>query len=260
MKFAVLPRILVLTLAATFALALTGCGFFNIGSNHHPALTQGNWSISATSANSENTFLIGGDMTQSGNSLTGKMYITGGDPGCNFDPAQAVAMTGTVNGSTIAISSAAISEQVITVAASGSGSSFSGTYSIAGGNCGGDQGKVAGGAVPSITGTWAGKVLVLGANATMSVAFTEATTPSADGSFAVTGTVTYTGSACPATATLVSSSIKGVNLTTNTDSGVLYTPALDSATAPRNMSGDYDSTGADCASSDGIQTVTLTKQ
>ena len=119
MRFAVVPRIMVLALAATLALALTGCGLLNFGGgSHHPALSQGNWSISATSTNSANAFLIGGNLTQSGTSLSGKMYISGGDAGCNFNPAQVVAMTGTVNGSTIALSSDAISGQVITIAAS----------------------------------------------------------------------------------------------------------------------------------------------
>jgi hypothetical protein len=257
---AVVPRIFALTLAANLALALTGCGFFN-NSSHPPALTQGNWSISATSTNSSNAFLLGGNLTQSGSSLSGKMYITGGDAGCNFDPAQAIAMTGTVNGSNIALSSAAISGQVITVAASGSGSSFNGTYSIAGGNCDGDQGKVTANAVPSVNGTWNGTVTVdTDPQVQISVALTQATTPSADGTFALTGTVTYTGSSCPATATLLPSWINGVNLTINTDSGVTYRPALDSASAPKNMSGDYDSTGDACAGSDPIQTVALAKQ
>ena len=260
MKFADVPRILVLTLAATLALALTGCGFGS--SNHHTALTQGNWSISATSTSSANAFLMGGNLTQSGNSLSGKMYVTGADPGCNIDPAQAVNMTGTVNGSDVALSSAAIADQVITIAASGNGSAFAGTYSIAGGNCDGDEGNVAANAVAPVAGTWNGTVQVSSAPVTMSVVLTQASTPSADGTFALTGSVTYTGSVCSATATVLATSrIAGANVTVDAsvgDGAFNYTASVDSVTAPKNLAGTY-STSDSCAG-DPDQTVTLTKQ
>jgi len=260
MKLAVVPRIVMLTLAATLALALSGCGFGS--SNHNLALTQGNWSISATSTNSANAFSVGGNLTQSGTSLSGKMYIVGADPGCNIDPAQAVTMTGTVNGSNVALSSASIGGQVITIAASGSGSAFSGTYSIAGGNCDGDQGNVTANAVPSISGTWTGTVEVSSAPATMSVVLTQSGTASADGTFALTGTVTYIGSVCDAAATVLATSrIQGADVTVDASVGdgtFNYTGPLDSVTAPKNIVGTY-STSDSCAG-DSDQTVTLTKQ
>lgn len=263
MTFGSIPKFVVLAiLAATIALALTGCGFFG-NDSHNLKLTPGNWSIAAKSTNSANSFLVGGKLTQSGNGVSGSMYITGADPGCNINPAQAVAITGTVNGSNIALSSAAVSGQVITIAASGSGSSFTGTYSIAGGNCGGDQGKITANAVLSITGTWVGTVVVLGSNATMSVALTEATTPSADGTFALTGTVSYTGNTCYSTGTIAAASRTfGLNapLTANVGDGTfdMSDAMLDSATAPKTIIGTYET--SDSCATDGPQTVTLTKQ
>jgi hypothetical protein len=171
-------------------------------------------------------------------------------------------MTGTINGSNVALSSASVAGQVITVAASGSGSALTGTYSIAGGTCDGDQGNVSANAVPSITGTWNGTVQVSGAPVMMSVALTQASTASADGTFALSGTVTYTGSVCSTTATLFSpSTITGAYLAVNANVGdgtFNYTGPLDSVTAPKNILGTY-STSDSCAG-DPDQTVTLTKQ
>lgn len=261
MKLAVVPRLLTLMLAATLALALTGCGFFGGSDKHNLTLTNGNWSIAATSTNSANSFLIGGNLTQSGTSVSGKMYITGADPGCNIDPAQAVTMTGTVNGKSLALSSGSVAGQVITISASGSASSFIGTYSIAGGNCGGDQGNVTAGAVTSITGTWSGTVQVDSAPATMSVVLTQAGTPSADGTFALSGSVTYVGSVCSAGATVLNSSrIAGANVSVDASVGdgtFNFVGPLNSVTSPTTVVGTY-STSDSCAG-DPDQTVTLTK-
>lgn len=269
MKFAIVPRIFAVMLAATLALALTGCGFFGNSDNKNSALTKGNWSIAATSTNSANSFLIGGNLTQSGTSVSGKMYITGADPGCNIDPAQAVNMTGTTNGSNIALTSGSIGGQVITIAASGSGSAFSGTYVIAGGNCDGDQGSVAGNAVPSISGTWSGPIVGGGgSNVTLSLTLTQATTVSADGTFALTGNVTFTNSSCSTVGTVTTANIAGSSLlingsTTETDGskgGFSYTNVLlNSGAAPTKMQGTYDVVDGLCLG-DQPDTPTLSKQ
>lgn len=263
MKFAIVPRISALTLAATLALALTGCGFFGNSDKKNSDLTKGNWSIAATSTNSANSFLIGGNLTQSGTSVSGKMYITGADPGCNIDPAQAVTITGTVSGSSVALTTGAVAGQIITIAATGSGSNFHGTYAIAGGNCDGDQGNVTANAVASITGTWSGTVEVSSAPVTISMALTQAQTVSADGTFSLSGTVTYSGAiVCSTTATVLATSrVAGANVTVDAsvgDGAFNYVGPLDSVTAPKNIVGTY-STSDSCAG-DADQTVTLTKQ
>jgi len=261
MKLAGSLKFALLALASTLALVLAGCGF---GSKNHsnPTLTAGNWSLQATSTNSGNAFTVGGNLVQSGTSLSGKMYIVGADPGCNIDQAQAVTMTGTVSGSNIALSSASIADQVITIAASGTGSAFSGTYFIAGGNCGGDQGNITANAVPSIAGTWSGTVHVSSAPVTMSMVLTQASTVSADGTFALSGTVTYVGSVCDANATVLATSrIAGANVTVDASVGdgtFNFTGPLDSVTAPKNIVGTY--TTSDSCAGDPDQTVTLTKQ
>ena len=152
--------------------------------------------------------------------------------------------------------------QVITIAASGSGSAFNGTYSIGGGNCDGDQGTVVANAVALATGTWSGTVEVSSAPVTMLAALTQASTPSADGTFALTGTVTYTGSVCDAAATVLATSrIAGTNVTLDAsvgDGSFQFLGSLNSAIAPTNMAGTYET--SDSCAGDAIQDVTLTKQ
>lgn len=256
MKFARFPKFSVLSLlAGVFALALAGCG-----GTSNMALTQGNWAVAASSSQSANTFSIGGNLTQSGSKVSGTMYITGSN--C-FDSSQPVAITGTVKGNHVTLTSAAVAGQVITVTATAtSGSVLAGTYTAAGGCSDGDKGSASANAVPSISGTWSGTVQVNSSPATMSIALTQAAPASSDGTFALSGTVTYTGSVCSSTASLTSpATIFGGNLTINAamDTGSFnYTAALDSVTAPTSIAGTYSV--SDSCATDADQTVMLTKQ
>src|SRR5205085_811058 len=198
MKFASFPKFgFLLPVAAIFALALAGCG----GSDTL-GLTQGNWAFSATSTvltaptTSGPTFVVGGNLTQSGTNLTGTMYIT--QSGCI--PQQFVNFTGTVKGKNISLTSENFGGEVITVAATGSKDSLTGTYAVTG-ECA-DSGTLSANAVPSISGTWNGAISNIAsgskklgvAQATVSVALTQSATPSEDGTFAFTGTLTYSNS------------------------------------------------------------------
>src|SRR5882672_11537215 len=176
MKFASFPKFaFLLPIAGILTMALAGCGATsNLG------LTQGNWAFSASSTApgkvvSGPTFVVGGNLTQSGNSLTGTMYIT--QSGCI--PPQFVGFTGTVKDKNVTLTSASFGGQVISVTASGTKDSLTGTYTVTG-ECA-DSGSVDANAVPSISGTWSGTVLVNTSPATMSVVLTQASTASADG-------------------------------------------------------------------------------
>jgi len=250
---------LLLMVAGVFALMLAGCG----GSNTL-GLTQGNWAFSATSTAAAQiagpTFVVGGNLTQSGGNLTGAMYVT--QSGCIVP--QFVNFTGTVKGKNVSLTSETFGGQVITVAASGTKDSLTGTYTVTG-ECA-DSGTVSANPVPSISGTWNGTISNVAASkgfgvaqATVSVSLTQAATPSEDGTFALTGTLTYTNSVCAVTGTISNGFVAGnfVSMTGPTDDGAgSFTfdhVVLDSVTAPQNMTGDYD----DC---NPIQSVTLTKQ
>ncbi len=272
MKFASFPKFaLLLPLACVFVLALAGCG-----AGRNLALTQGNWAVTATSTNTGtiaiSTFYIGGNLTQTGSSVSGTMYIVGSD--C-FDSAAPIAITGTVKEKKVTLTTASYQEQVITVTASGtsnsgtSASTLSGTYTVTGGCAGGDKGTVTANAVPSISGTWNG-TLALGTNGiaapTLSIALTQAATASADGTFALTGAITYTNSGCSVSGTISSGTLAGnfilINAftieTDDSDGAFSYQNVLlDSPTAPKNMTGTYDVGSGLCP---GLQTLTLTKQ
>jgi hypothetical protein len=146
---------------------------------------------------------------------------------------------------------------------------MNGTYTGAGGCVNGDAGTVAGNPVPSISGTWSGPVAGSGGtNVTLSIALTQATTASADGTFALTGTVTYMNSTCSTSGTITSGSIAGTfiqeldvqTLESDTSQGSFtYSGVnLNSSTAPTGMSGDYSVDSGLC--SPDAQTLTLTKQ
>jgi hypothetical protein len=274
-------------LAAVFALALAGCG-----SSNNTALTQGNWSVTATSngdavshnaqnnntrshnaeiANESSTFYIGGNLTQNGANLTGTMYVVGS--GC-FNSA-GVAFTGTVNGQTVTLTtdSPSLAGQVITVTATAaSASSLSGTYTVAGGCDDGDSGTVSASAAVPITGTWAGSLSNCEAekngcaNANISFDMTQGTTAATDGGFPLTGSITYTNSGCSASGTITGGEIYGSYLVLNAttvdpedDEGGSFTYSqvlLNSASAPSSMTGNYQVNSGECNGNE--QTLTLT--
>jgi hypothetical protein len=267
MKLASFPKFALLALlAGVFALALNGCGASN-----NLALTPGNWSITATptaAANIANSnFDIGGNLTQNGSSLAGTMSVVG-SPNC-FAPSQTVTFTGTVKGTNVTLTSESVGGEVITITATGTNGSLTGTYSIAGGTvCDGQKGTITASPVPSVSATWSGPI-VGDANGdpkvTLAIAFTQAATASADGTFALTGNITYTGSTCSHTGTIPANSsfIVGPYVVVNnatTDDGATfsYTALLDNAASPTSMpGGTYQTTGGAC---EDLLSVTLTKQ
>lgn len=262
MKFASFPKFALLSmLAGVFALVLTGCG-----ASSNLALTQGNWSMTATPSGAA-TFYIGGNLTQSGTNLVGTMYVVNS---LCYSSSQTVAFTGTVKGKNVTLTSASVGGEVITVTATGTAGSLTGTYSIAGGTtCNGETGTIAGTPVPSISATWSGPITGSGgSNVTLAIAFAQAATASADGTFALTGNVTFTNSSCSLTGTVNSSFIAGpylvVNGTTNEVDGstgnFTYTQVLlNNAASPTSMQGTYSVTFGLCAG-DADTTPTFTKQ
>ncbi len=262
MKFSAFSRFPVSLLAASvLTLALAGCG-----SSNTLNLTQGNWAVTATrtggGAIANTTFYVGGNLTQSGKSVTGTLYIVGAS--C-FDSSSGVAFTGTISGKTLTLTSPTIGGQVITVTANGTNSALTGTYTVAGGCDNGDTGTITANPVPSITGTWSGPIVgdTNGdPNASLAIAFTQSAAGSSNGTFAVSGTLTYTGSTCSASGTINTGSyIVGpyLVLSANTNDGgsLSYTGLLNSTTAPTSVTGNYSDAGGNC---NDLLTATFTKQ
>ncbi len=253
-KFALLPR-----LAGAFvfalALALAGCG-----ASSNLALTQGNWSMTATQTGGggtpNSTFYIGGNLTQNGGSLAGTMSIVNS---LCYSSSQTVTFTGSVKGDNVTLTSASVGGEVITVTATGtSGSSLTGDYSIAGGNtCDGDTGSITANPVPSVSGTWGGPIYSQGGvsqggpNAALALTLTQATTASADGTYALTGSGVFSNSSCSNTATVSNAFIAGPYLVVNgtTDDGGTYSydqVLLNNSAAPSSMTGSYSVSGGNC--------------
>jgi hypothetical protein len=259
MKFTCFPKFALLSLlAGIFALVLTGCGASN-----NLALTQGNWSMTATPSAGA-TFYIGGNLTQSGTNVVGTMYVIS-FPNC-YSPSQTVAFTGTVKGKTVTLTSASVGGQVISVIATGTAGSLTGTYSIAGGTtCNGDSGTLTATPVPSISATWSGPIVSQGGQSTLALAFTQATTASTDGTFAITGTGTYTNSTCFSTATISSAFVAGPYLvvqgTTDDGGNFFYTNVLlNNSASPTSMKGTYEVSDAGQPCDGDLDSPTFTKQ
>jgi hypothetical protein len=262
MKFASFPKFaLLLVLAGAFALVLSGCG-----ASSNLNLTQGNWSMTATPSGG-GTFYIGGNLTQSGSNLVGTMYVVNS---LCYGSSQTVAFTGTVKGKNVTLTSASVGGEVISITATGTAGSLTGTYSIAGGtSCNGETGTIAATPVPSISATWSGPIAGSGGpNVALAIAFTQAATASVDGTFGLTGNVTFTNSSCSLNGTVDSSFIAGpylvVNGTTNEADGstgnFTYTQVLlNNAASPTSMQGTYSVTFGLCAG-DPDTTPTFTKQ
>jgi hypothetical protein len=261
MKFASFSKVALLSLLAGMV-ALSGCG-----ASKNLALTPGNWSMTAASG-AAGTFYIGGNLAQSGTSLTGSMYFVSSN--C-FSPSQTVTFTGTVKGNNVTLTSDSVGGEVVSISATGTnGSALTGTYSIAGGiGCDGHTGNLTANPVPSISGTWGGTILSAGGvsqggtNAALAIAFTQAATASTDGTFVLTGNGTFINSTCSNTATVTSAFIAGPYLVVNgnTDDGGSYSyqqVLLNNSTSPTSMTGTYSVFGGNC---DGdLDEPTFTKQ
>jgi hypothetical protein len=252
MKFASFPKFALLSLlAGVFALVLTGCGASN-----NLALAPGNWSMTATPSGGS-VFYIGGNLTQSGTNLAGTMHVASS---LCYSPSQIVAFTGTVKGNKITLTSASVGGEVITVTASGTAGSLTGTYSIAGGTgCNLQTGTIVANPVPLISGTWTGAIVDgnLDPNVTLLIALTQATTASADGTFALTGNLTYSGSTCSVSGTISAGQafiagtyivMQGNTIEFDGSSGNFdYTPVfLNSPTSPTSMQGTYQQSFGAC--------------
>ncbi len=256
---------------ASFCILLTGCGSSSPAPAPTPtpvpqlAFTSGNWDF-AVASSSGPTFLIGGNVVQTGTSITGAVRVA--NSAC-FAAGTPVPITGTISGPTATVTSAAVASQTINATLSGSATALTGTYTVTGTGCaGGDKGNIAGVLVPSITGTWKG-TFISSAVATPSVGVTAPITEGAadsTGVFVLTGTTAYVGSPCFASGTTATaakiSSLAGrsADVTFKNDDGstVEFIGTLNNAAAPTQMNGTYTVTGGLCSGDSG--TGQLTKQ
>jgi hypothetical protein len=250
----------------SLALLIAGCG----GNSSTPpppqiqqlALTSGNWDFAAASSGGTN-FLIGGNVVQTGTSVTGGLRVVNST--C-FTPSTPVPITGNISGQTATVTSATIASQTINASLSGSATAITGTYTITGTGCaGGDKGNIAGVLVPSISATWKGTFIsntVANPGVGVTASIVEGA-PDPTGLFVISGTATYVGSPCFASGTSATGSgmagrTTDVLLKNDDGSTVEFIGSLNNPAAPTQMTGTYTVSGGLCGGDSG--NGTLTKQ
>jgi hypothetical protein len=156
----------------------------------------GNWQFSTTSTAGGTPATIAGGINQTGSAVNGAVHVEG--LRC-FDRLTTIGLTGTLTGSNISLTSTTVDGQVITLTGrvsddtlNGADSAFAGTYTIDGGCGNGDHGNVTGIRIPFIANIVNGTFTTSGGE-TFDVVGDEAQvgTPSSEGSFGITGTVSF---------------------------------------------------------------------
>ncbi len=250
--------------AALLFFTLAGCGGGGSSTPQTPPLsiTSGNWDFGVSSVTGTN-FIIGGNVTQSGSAITGTVRVINSTCIPTTTP---VPVSGSVSGQSATVTSANITNQVITATLSGSATTLNGNYNVTGTGCaGGDHGTLAGVLVPSISGTWSGTFISNAAGNPQVGVTAPITEGSADatGIFALTGTVAFSGSPCFSTGTLANGSasagrLSDVIIKNNDGSTTEFIGSLTTPATPKQMVGTYTVTGGVCNGDTG--NGTLTKQ
>ncbi|HYX52362.1 MAG TPA: hypothetical protein VE783_02860 [Candidatus Limnocylindrales bacterium] len=189
----------------------------------------------------------GGNLVQNGTTISGIIHLDGSP--C-FDPAaDDIIVTGSAVGSekafdgVITLKTAPVRGQTITITsgalpppAPGVNSSFTGTFTLAGGTCAPQtSGTMTGSMVPSVSGPWKGNFspALVGSAPIGVTANLSQTGPDAHGFFQITGNFSFSGSTCFSSGTVTSSSVLGattsLTLTANDGSQLTFSPQLTSA-------------------------------
>jgi len=199
---------------------------------------------------------IAGSISLSGSSVSGAVHISGSN--C-FDRLTTVALSGTLTGGSISLTSASVAGQVASFTGTFSDpgtfqpGNFTGAYAINGGCANGDQGNVTGVKVLYIGNTLNGTFTTSGGG-TFSGAgdMAQDATNSNAGSFAITGTLTFNTS-CFSSGTMASgtfpsgSFILGTSVAFEIATGngtVVFLGTLNPATG--EIDGDYTISGGTC--------------
>lgn len=210
----------------------------------------GNWQFTMTSTTAGTSPLtIAGIINQSSTSVSGVVHVNGSD--C-FDSLTTIALTGTLTGSSISLSSTSVVGQVATLTGTISDGAFTGTYAINGGCAGADQGNVTGVKVPPIMGTLNGTFTTSERSTFDAVAHLTQSSTSSVGTFGLNGTITFStpcfGSGTIKTRTFPSGSFimgTSVALEIESDNGILnFTGTVNPDTG--EIRGDYVVSGGTC--------------
>jgi hypothetical protein len=195
---------------------------------------------------------ISGSIVQSGSVVTGAVHVDGWS--C-FDQHTAISLTGTITDGNIALTSASVDGQVLTLAGAITTKAnfpdvLNGTYAVAGGCADGDQGNLNGESVFSVTGNWAGDLTTTGGeNIHWNTDLTQGSADS-EGSFGLTGGSAFDG--CLGSGTISSGTFpsasyimgESVNLEIKTSNGTIT--FLGKAEDDGLIGGNFVATGTSC--------------
>lgn len=241
-------------------LAVIGCGGGG-SSNTQPTpqqftITSGNWDFAGS--DQAGSFIVGGNLTQSGTALTG-MFHAFNSPCYSFTTD--IPFNGTAGATSATMTSATVASQVISATVNGGGTSGSGTFKVTGGCADGSTGTFTATLVPSLSGKWTGSFLsVSGPPAvTTSANLAQTAGADADGLFGLSGTATLGNSVCFTSATIAASWVTGrvvLLLLNNSDgSQTTFAGTVDNPSAAKSMSGTYSISGGSCSGDSGTGTI-----
>jgi hypothetical protein len=192
---------------------------------------------------------IAGGIQQTARAISAATHIGGSN--C-FDPVTTVNLSGTVAGDSISLSSTPVSEQVITLAGTGTGVTLHGTYTIKGGCADGDKGTLEGAKIPPIPLTLSGTFTTSAKNTFDATVQASQDSGNPDGSFGITGSATFVAS-CFSSGTLKAGAFPSgsfvlgtsVAFEIETDNGTLtFQGTMDQATGV--IGGSYAISGSTC--------------
>lgn len=205
--------------------------------------------------------------------MSGIMHVF--DSACFISAEDNLPLSGSFSGDTLTLTSGTLDSQVVTVKATGTGASLTGTYSVAGGCADGDHGTIVASYLPPVTGTWTSTFKDYGNTVSMSATLTQASTADANGVFPLSGTVSFSGLTCPTGGTVYSlpqsdwatSGVVGTDIlltVENASSGnaeLIYSGSVTNASAAQasTIAGAYTVSDASCQQLTGTS-VQLTKQ
>jgi hypothetical protein len=270
------PSRFAVLLAGLALVVLAGCGM----SSQPQALPAGNWAIVTKAATTTSGGTLGGNLIQSGTSVTGVLHSIGFSH-CYRPPTPPIMVqtnipvTGTFENGALHLVSSSVSGQVLTVDATYRSGALNGTYSVQGGCADGERGTVNGQPMPDLSGTWIG---IASSGARVVVAWQQQGSATTDGVFSMSGTVNLSnGPACYPSGTMalqagysqggepMASFVTGNALSvaaSDSSSGDPVAIALagfaHTATSPHAITGTFTLSGGSCAFSP--QQITLTRQ
>lgn len=214
-----------LAITSAILFVACGCGGGSIPATTStvlPTLASGNWDLLLLSqVGPPVPVILSGSLMQQGNSIAGILHASISP--CFDAVLDDLVVSGSVDGQTVTFSTEPVRGQSITISTTakiiGNSGTLTGNFTFSGSTCMGPTGTVSALLIPPLTGTFSGPLTgSLTANVTANLMQTG---PDAHGFFHLSGNLTFSGSPCFTSGTIVSSSLSGIiaDFVVNTSDG-----------------------------------------